>query len=279
MVPGRAWKSVYTSGVLPGPMHAPDTLDVLVTLLISCGLGGAAYARGVLSWLGTILAATMGMVIGLSAGWEFVALLLLYLVTSFAVTLYGYSAKKAAGVAEGKKGERGWRSVLANGFVPSIIAFLHLFDIPGVDRWVLSMLFVTAIAAAAADTAASELGVLTRDPVLITRPRQRVRPGTNGGISTRGQFFALAAAFYTVVMGAAVFTVAGTLHDHSGQLGWTGLTLIAPVAIAMGFVSCQIDSLLGATLENRGHISKNGVNLVSIAVTSVLTLLLLLLLT
>ncbi len=260
-------------------MHAPDTLDVLVTLLISCGLGVAAYSRGVLSWLGTILAAMMGIVIGLSAGWEFVALLLLYLVTSFAVTLYGYSAKKAAGVAEGKKGERGWRSVLANGFVPSIIAFLHLFDIPGVDRWALSVLFVTAIAAAAADTAASELGVLTRDPVLITRPRQRVRPGTNGGISTRGQFFALAASFYTVVMGTAVFVVADTLHDPGQQLGWTELSLIAPLAIFMGFISCQIDSILGATLENQGRIGKNGVNLASIAITSAMTLLLLLLLT
>lgn len=260
-------------------MHAPDTLDVVVTLLISCGLGGAAYARGVLSWLGTILAAMMGIVIGLSAGWEFVALLLLYLVTSFAVTLYGYSAKKAAGVAEGKKGERGWKSVLANGFVPMVIAFLHLFDIPGVDRWMLSLLFLTAIAAAAADTAASELGVLTRDPVLITRPRLRVKPGTNGGISTRGQFFALAASFYTVVMGAAFFTVADTLEGSPLQIGWTELVLLAPIAVGLGFVSCQIDSVLGATLENKGHLGKNGVNLVSIALTSLLTLLLLLLLT
>ena len=157
-------------------MHGPDLVDIVVTLVISCGLAGAAYYRGVLDLKGTMVASLMGIVIGMSAGWEFVALLLLYLVTSFAVTRYGYSAKKAAGVAEGKKGERGWMSVLANGIVPTIIALLHAFDIPGVEPWMLSVLFITAIAAAAADTAASELGILSRDPVLITRPSQRVEP-------------------------------------------------------------------------------------------------------
>jgi uncharacterized protein (TIGR00297 family) len=255
-------------------MDAPDLMDVVVTLVMSCGLAGAAYMRGVLDLRGTLVASIMGIVIGFSAGWEYVLLLLLYLITSFAVTLYGYQAKKAAGVAEGKKGERGWRSVLANGVIPTFLALLHAFDIPGVERWMLSLLFVTAIAAAAADTAASELGVLTRDPVLITRPSQQVRPGTDGGISVRGQGYALAASAYTVLIGVAVFILSDSLQGITDTVAYAWLILLIPIAIGMGFISCQIDSVLGATLETSGHLGKNGVNLVSIGMTTVITFLL-----
>jgi uncharacterized protein (TIGR00297 family) len=257
-------------------MHAPDLVDVVVTLVISIGLAGAAYLKGVLDMKGTVVASAIGIVIGFSAGWEFVLLLLLYLVTSFAVTRYGYQAKQAAGVAEGKKGERGWRSVLANGIVATAIATFFLIDLPDIEPWMLSVLFVTAIAAAAADTAASELGVLTRDPVLITRPSQRVPPGTNGGISVRGQGFALAASAYTVFIGTAVFILHDSVDGSMDNDVLTTLMLIIPIAIGMGFISCQIDSFLGATLETSGHLGKNGVNLVSISVTTIITLLLLL---
>jgi uncharacterized protein (TIGR00297 family) len=251
-------------------MHGVDAADILITLVISCGLAAAAYHRGVLDLKGTGTAASMGIVIGLSAGWEYVMLLLIFLITSFAVTRYGYAAKKAAGLAEGKKGERGWRSVLANGLIPTILATLHLLDIPWLEPWVLPVLFVTAIAAAAADTAASELGVLTRNPVLITRPSMSVEPGTNGGISMRGQAFALAASTYTVCMGAGIFIVAETLKDPHMVQEYKVLWAI-PLAIMMGFVSCQIDSVLGATLENQGRMSKNIVNLVSISMTTIIT--------
>ncbi len=272
---GPAWKNVYRSSVLPGSMHAPDMIDVVVTLIISCGLAGAAYVRGVLDLKGTLVASAMGIVIGFSAGWEYVMLLLLYLMTSFAVTRYGYQAKQAAGVAEGKKGERGWRSVLANGIVPTAIALLHVLDLPDVEPWMLSVLFVTAIAAAAADTAASELGVLTRDPVLITRPSLRVEPGTNGGISVRGQGYALAASGYTVLIGTAVLILADAAMGVTDPEVYGRFLLLIPIAIGMGFISCQIDSLLGATLETSGYLGKNGVNLVSIGMTTVITFILL----
>jgi uncharacterized protein (TIGR00297 family) len=259
-------------------MHTPDTVDILVTLVMSGGLASAAYWKGVLDLKGTLTASVMGIVIGFSAGWEYVLLLLLYLMSSFAVTRYGFAAKQAVGLAEGKKGERGWRSVLANGIVPTIVAMMHLVEIPGMEPWIPSVLFITAIAAAAADTAASELGVLTRDPVLITRPSQRVDPGTNGGISMRGQVFAMAASAYTVIMGAGVFLLADSFNGleiaSENQLLW-----VLPLAIAMGFISCQIDSILGATLENQGHLGKNGVNLASIAITTFVTFLILMLLT
>ncbi len=255
-------------------MHAPDLADVVITLLVSGGLGAAAYARGVLDLRGTALAASIGLLIGLGAGWEFVLLLLVFLITSFVVTRYGYAAKEAAGVAEGRRGERGWRSVLANGIVPTLVALLVVPELPGLGLPVASALFVTAIAAAAADTTASELGVLARDPVLITRPRLRVEPGTNGGISTPGQVYALTASLYTVVVGVVLFMV---VPGSGTATWWNDHWWFVPFPLIMGFLSCQLDSVLGATLEQWGYLGKNGVNLVAISTTTIVTFLVLVL--
>lgn len=258
-------------------MQMPGEADVIMTLVVSVGLAVAAYRRGLLDLRGTLAGSVIGAIIGLSAGWEYVLLLLLYLLTSFAVTRWGYAAKKAAGVAEGSKGERGWRSVVANGAVPTGVAVLALLEVPGLEDWMVGVLFVTAIAAAASDTAASELGVLARDPVLITRPRTRVDPGTNGGISVRGQLFALAAAGYTVLLGAFLFVLSGwALGGDADIRWWVDNWWVIPLPVAIGFLSCQLDSVLGATLENAGHMTKNTVNFASIATSTLVTYLLLL---
>ncbi len=61
-----------------------------------------------------------------------------------------------------------------------------------------------------------------------------------------------------------------------------GLTPTVPAAptyllipMAIGFLGCQIDSVLGATLERRGLMSKKTVNLVSTASGAILSYLIL----
>jgi len=249
-------------------MPMPTLADVVITLVVSLGLGAAARWRAVLDSKGTVLASAIGITIGLGAGWEYVLLLLLFLLTSFGVTRWGYARKQAAGVAEGKRGERGWKSVLANGAVPTAVAALALLDLPALSQHVVGLLFVTAIAAAAADTAASEIGVLSRSPVLITRPSRLVPPGTNGGVSVQGQVFALLASGYSVGVGMLLFAVA----PATGSNGWWAESWwLLPLPVIAGFLSCQLDSVLGATLENAGRMSKNDVNISSIAATTATT--------
>jgi len=44
------------------------------------------------------------------------------------------------------------------------------------------------------------------------------------------------------------------------------------IPVAMGFVGCQIDSLLGAAFENRGMLNKDRVNILSIGAATLLAL-------
>jgi uncharacterized protein (TIGR00297 family) len=208
----------------------------------------------------------MGLLIGLFGSMLWLVLLLIFLVTAFAATRYKYSLKSEMGADEPKGGARGFASVLANGWVPMVVAVLSFGNpyVPTFPKDVAAVLFLTAISAAASDTIASELGVLSDKAYLITTGK-RCKPGTNGGVSALGTSAAAAAALYTAIVGWLV------LRMFTDQLSSFPLWFLA-IPVAMGFVGCQIDSVLGATLENRGFLNKDRVNILSIGAATLLAL-------
>jgi uncharacterized protein (TIGR00297 family) len=117
-------------------------------------------------------------------------------------------------------------------------------------------LYAAAIAFGAADTFASELGILAGSAVEILTLKP-VPPGTNGGVSARGQAFALLGAFTT-----AGFAV-GLFWAFSNPILYVPLFIVG--VTVTGFVACQIDSILGETLENRGYLTKGSTNLLGMA--------------
>jgi uncharacterized protein (TIGR00297 family) len=108
-------------------------------------------------------------------------------------------------------------------------------------------LFLGAVATAAADTVASEVGVTAKTPYLITT-FERVRPGTNGGVTLVGE---LAAGIASLVIGLVAFV-----------LGVADPAML-PVTVAAGLVGTNADSVIGAVLENRGLIGNSGTNLLA----------------
>lgn len=246
---------IITACVIHPPMsYYPD---VLIVLGLCGGLSLITYLKRVLTPGGSVVAFTVGMIIGIMGDITWVVLLLIFLITSFLATRHRFDLKKRQGVQEGKRGERGASNVLANGVIPVVIAVFSFENdfYPYFDKETGSILFICAIAVAAADTLASELGVFSARVYLITT-RKRVRPGTDGGVSWKGQGWALVAAAYTGFLGVLIFHLAGIAGFHVG---------IVTLVIGIGFLGCQIDSVIGATLERRGHVSKLTNNLVSIA--------------
>jgi uncharacterized protein (TIGR00297 family) len=109
------------------------------------------------------------------------------------------------------------------------------------------VLYVGCVATAAADTLASEIGVTGGEPYMITT-FEKVPVGTNGGVTLTGEFVA-------VLGGLAVSLVA------------LGLKIITPemvvVCTVAGFIGTNIDSIVGATLENNGYVGNAGTNLIA----------------
>jgi uncharacterized protein (TIGR00297 family) len=136
---------------------------------------------------------------------------------------------------------RGYFNVFANGLVATGAAILY--GITGQPAFVA--LFMGSVASAAADTAASEIGVTGKTPYLITTLKPVPR-GTNGGVTLRGE----AASVIASALVAAVAWVMGVADP------W-----MVAVTVAAGFIGTNIDSLVGATLENSGRVGNSGTNL------------------
>ncbi|MFQ6060877.1 MAG: TIGR00297 family protein [Thermoplasmata archaeon] len=247
-----------------------ETIVGLIAVLILCiAMTLIIYFKRMLTFTGSVSAFGVGMVIGVLGDIVWLILLLVFLLSSFAATKYKFATKEAWGVQEGLKGERGGRNVLAHGLVPALIAVIAFLSrdlhLPLLPTEVTGLIFISAISIAASDTLASEIGVLSDNTYLITT-WEKVRPGTNGGVSWFGQMWAFFGATYTSVIGWLI------LHPFSDTLS-AGIWIVW-IPILVGFLGCQIDSVLGATLEERGHLNKDTNNLVTIAIGVIISILL-----
>lgn len=231
----------------------------LVVIVVGLtGLSVLSYALRALDLLGAVASFFLGLEIALLGGVRWLALMTLFPVLGVLATRIGYRRKHEGRLAEAAGGgERGVGNVLGNGLAPALAALgLLLTEVVPVTATKLA--FATALAAVTADTLASELGVLAKRARTILPPYALVPVGSNGAVSLPGQ----AAAF----VGAAAIGAAGAyLLELPLALAW--------VPVAGGFLGCQIDSLLGATLERDqgrpGPLSKQDVNFLASAVPAV----------
>ena len=210
---------------------------------------------------GTIAATAIGLVIIFAGGIGWFVLLLIFLLLGIAATKYRYKYKERKGLHERGNGMRKARNVLANGMLPAVTALLT----PLFSRGEMAVPFAAAIAVATADTFASELGVLSDRVYLITSLR-RTDVGTNGGVSWLGEAAAL--------LGGIAIAIPAVIL--------LGLDVIwLPFIAAVGFLGCQIDSLLGATMQggeigteeqlpSDAVLTNSDVNLLSIAIAALI---------
>jgi uncharacterized protein (TIGR00297 family) len=213
--------------IAPGLSVTRLVIGVVLATLIAL----AARRAGALSPSGKRAAIVIGAA-AVAAGWSWAALLLVYFVSSIALTRFRAAAKAArtAGVVA-KGGARDAVQVLANGGVFGLASVLWL--VSGSDAW--RTLGTGALAAAASDTWATEIGTLARRPPRSIVNWRQVPTGTSGAVSIPGIVAAIAGAAFV----ALVVTT----------LGWPRST--AAAGFAGGIAGSTIDSLLGATVQVR----------------------------
>ena len=183
-----------------------------------------------------------------------VSVLALVLLT-FLSTRLGRREKERLGIAENRHGRLpaqvtanlGMAAIVSSEFIQSWFVDSGLTR-PTLSPILMFSLGLAALSEAAADTVSSEVGqVFGGRPRMITTLR-RVDPGTDGAISLAGTLVG--------VIAAAVVAAAGTLALSGGS------TMFA-VSCAGGVFGLLFDSLLGATLQQRGWLNNNAVNLLS----------------
>jgi uncharacterized protein (TIGR00297 family) len=194
---------------------------------------------------GALVGVVVAFVLMVACGFAgFVPLAAVFLLTSIS-TRWGYSRKLRLGVAERKRG-RTAAQVAANLGAATLCA-LPVIWFPELSE-ILLVGAMAALAEAAADTVASEIGEATaRGAYMITDFRD-VPIGTNGAISVEGTLSGCVAACFISWVSAV-----------SGLVDWRW----TPVIAFAGMGGMFLDSIMGATWEKAGRLGNNSVNFVS----------------
>ena len=233
--------------------------NLLISVALVMILMVISRIRKILNESGTWAAAIMGLVVAIGGHWTWLVTLLAFLSAGFFVTRWRYDEKKEMGFNEGEDGERDWTNVISNGGVPMLISLYAFIT----DDWQeLLPIFVASVAVATSDTFASEVGCLDKRVYMITTLK-KCEPGLNGGFSPNGQIAALVGALLISLVATALGMLVGAEALSSP------VEFIVSISI-IGFLGCQVDSLLGALLENRGYIGKGTVNTLAIATGAII---------
>jgi len=216
-------------------LHSGSHFVTAVAITLAFALMGR-LAHGV-STSGAIAGAVVAFLMATRDLRLFWILLVVFAMTLAATRLHG-SRKKQLRVAESENG-RSASQVMANLGIASLIMAIPAFGI-----W--QILALAALAEAAADTASSEIGTAFRGRTVLITTGKAVAPGIDGGISLNGTLAAMLAA--------AIIAACGLIF---------GLTTSAEAAVVTcaGTLGMLVDSILGATLERRGYLSNDLVNL------------------
>ncbi len=226
-------------------MILPLTIQLPLGLLLAVIVAYGAYRAQALDLGGALAAGILGTVIFGLGGLAWALVLLAFFISSSTLSrLFG--GRKAAAEEKAAKGSRRdtWQ-VLANGGIAGLCALLiRLVPARNGPETAIWLVFCASLAAANADTWATELGVLSHgQPVMITNGK-KVEPGTSGAVSPTGTVAALA--------GSALIALLGGLLEgwalHSPSIVTSHWRLYGLVLLA-GLAGSLIDSLLGATLQ------------------------------
>ena len=227
--------------------------QLLIGFVLAAGIGLAAYRARALTLGGAIAAAALGTVVFGLGGLAWAVILVGFFATSSALSRL-FARRKARYEEKFSKGtRRDAGQVLANGGIAGLAVALAglsgLLPAAASSRlgYALWLAYCASLAAANADTWATELGVLSRRaPVLITSGKP-VEAGTSGGISLAGTLAALGGAALVALLGwwmdRAGLVAASPVLSPGLQAGLYGGVLLA------GLAGSLVDSTLGATLQ------------------------------
>ncbi|NLI62462.1 MAG: TIGR00297 family protein [Methanosarcinaceae archaeon] len=241
--------------------YAAPFPHMLLVILFSLFLAILAFWVGIADFSALLSAAILGIIIILFSELEWYILLLMFFILGGIFTKYKFDYKRQRGISEGKSGIRNYVNVFANSLPALFLAVMYgvvqLYPDKSFLAIPISFAYVGTIANATGDTLASEIGTTTNKQTYMITTLKKVEPGQDGGVSLLGE---LACLFGSLIIGIFTYYL-GIIEPL-----WVSLT----VSFVGGFVGTNIDSFLGATLQNKKLVSNSDVNLISTTISAFL---------
>lgn len=215
------------------------TLQITFGILLGILVAFLAWKAHALSVSGAASAALEGAIIFGFGGWKWAVLLLGFFITSSALSRSFKKRKQSLDEKFSKGSRRDVGQVLANGGIAAalvlVFAILHLTSTNQLPLPLIWIAYAGSLAAANADTWATELGVLNHSYPRSLKTFQSVEPGSSGAVSPLGMLSALLGAAFIALLTILV----------TPTIGWIGFTVIT----LGGFLGSLFDSSLGATVQ------------------------------
>jgi len=215
---------------LEGPIALQN--QFLYGFLFGGLLSAASYKYQFLNLGGALITFVMAVLVFGIGGWAWTIPILVFFITSSLLSTFGKKKQKKYNLLFEKNSKRDGLQVLANGGMAMLCTIIFYFY---PDK-ILFNFFVVSLAAANADTWATELGVFSKvSPRLITTFKT-VGKGRSGAISFLGIFGAF--------MGALLVAISPSLL---GAVKWNFTEIL--LLSSSGLMASLVDSLLGATVQ------------------------------
>lgn len=208
---------------------------------------------------GLINAWLLGVIIWGTIGWQGYVVIVFYFLVGSGVTRVGLVEKEAEGIAEKRSGARGPENVWGSALTASICALGTLW-VDGTSEKLLLLGYVASLSTKLADTCASEIGKAYGKSTFLITTLQPVARGTEGAVSLEG-------------------TIAGVIASIAlAVVGW-GVGLISPLGICWSviaaFVATNLESVIGATLQNKfAWLTNEVVNIINTIIGALVAILL-----
>lgn len=227
--------------------------------MFSLLLAYLAYRLDVADVSAMLAATLLGILIIVFTNFNWYLILIAFFLLGGGFTRYRYDYKVERGMAQSKGGIRSYENVLSNSLTALILAVCygvyHNLYPQFID--VLLFAYLGAVATATGDTLASEIGqTCSERPIMITTLKS-TRPGTDGAISLLGE----KASFGGSLVIGLLALVLGVFNMYPS--GFVDNTIWVFIVVIGGIIGTNFDSLLGATLQQRGWLSNSGVNLIA----------------
>lgn len=187
----------------------------------------------------------LGTMLWTTLGWRGWTVCVLYLFLGQFVTKIGFDEKEAMGIAEGRGGRRGPENVWGSAFTGVLCAAAAAQAINSSSSmflgfssnvWILG--YVASLATKLADTFASEIGKAYGKTTFLITSLKPVPRGTEGAISLEGT---LASILGGSLLSIYAYAIVGIVPSIAG----------VGVATFASFVATMIESLIGATLQEK----------------------------
>jgi uncharacterized protein (TIGR00297 family) len=227
-------------------MPALSPAQLIAGFLLAALVGAAGWKLRALTPSGAVGATLIGGTVFGVGGLFWAVVLVAFFAASSLLSRLGYARKQGNAQVE-KAGPRDLAQTLANGGVALVAALLTAFFPRGSAGYpYLALGFLGAMAAATADTWATEIGLLSsRQPRLITTGRP-VPAGVSGGVTPLGLLGSLAGGTFIGLVAFVAVQGASLLTTGEWFLSDWFLLLVLPAA---GFLASLFDSFLGATAQ------------------------------